>query len=163
FELMHHVAILTKGGRLAFFGPPAEALDYFECKEPAEIYRRIGSRDPDELSRTFEGSPGRRKNGGDRITEVQDIARTTARLGGATAQQRGAERRSGLAQWRTLTRRYLEIKMKDRRNTALLLAQAPVIAFILAIIVGPGRNDPKTIFIAAVISIWFGANNAIRE
>jgi hypothetical protein len=75
----------------------------------------------------------------------------------------GAGRGFGLAQWLTLTARYLEIKLKDRRNTALLLAQAPVVALILAAIVGDTLSDAKTLFIAAIIAIWFGANNAVRE
>jgi hypothetical protein len=43
------------------------------------------------------------------------------------------------------------------------LVQAPVIALILAFITGDTANDERTIFIAAVIAIWLGANNAIRE
>lgn len=163
FDLMHHVAILTRGGRLAFFGPPREALEYFGCHEPTEIYRRIGARDPDELSRSFEASATQRRYVSERIAEAQEVARSSGQLGVGTSDQRGAERRFGIGQWLTLTRRYLEIKLKDTRNTALLLVQAPVIAVILAIITGDSLNDAKTIFIAAIISIWFGANNAVRE
>lgn len=163
FDLMHHVAILTRGGRLAFFGPPREALEYFGCHEPTEIYRRIGARDPDELSRSFEASATQRRYVSDRIAEAQEVARTSVQLGVGASDNRGTERRLGIGQWITLTRRYLEIKLKDTRNTALLLVQAPVIAVILAMIVGQSLNDSKTIFIAAIISIWFGANNAIRE
>jgi ABC transport system ATP-binding/permease protein len=163
FELMHHVAILTRGGRLAYFGPPAEALKYFGSQEPNEIYRRIGARDPDELSRSYDASPTRRRYVSERIAEAQEVAHTSGQLGVGTPDQRGAERRFGIGQWLTLTRRYLEIKLKDTRNTALLLVQAPAIAVILAMIVGKSLNDSKTIFIAAIISIWFGANNAIRE
>jgi hypothetical protein len=63
----------------------------------------------------------------------------------------------------TLTRRYLEVKLNDTRNTTMLLAQAPVVALLLALITGDAANDARTLFIAAVISIWFGANNAVRE
>lgn len=163
FDLMHHVAILTRGGRLAFFGPPREALEYFGCQEPTEIYRRIGARDPDELSRAFETSATQRRYVSERIAEAQEVARTGGQLGVGASDQRGAERRFGIRQWLTLSRRYLEIKLKDTRNTALLLVQAPVIAVTLAIITGNSLNDAKTIFIAAIISIWFGANNAVRE
>jgi hypothetical protein len=164
FEIMHQVAILTRGGRLAFYGPPREALDYFGCQEPAEIYRRISSRDPDELSSEFESSAQHNRYISSRLEESQELARATGTAESrALAQSRGAERSAGLGQWITLTRRYLEVKLKDIRNTGLLLLQAPLIAIILAIIVGDSLNDAKTLFIAAVISIWFGANNAIRE
>src|SRR2546423_838879 len=164
FGVMHQIAMLTRGGRLAFFGPPHEALTYFDCQEPGDIYRRIGARDPDELSRSFQHSPQYQRYISKRIAEIEDITRTTGPLPlDATEGQGGPERRFGISQWWTLTRRYLEVKLKDRRNTLLLLVQAPVVAILLAIIAGDALNDAKTLFIAAIISIWFGANNAIRE
>ena len=95
---------------------------------------------------------------------MERLARTTGalQLGGASRED-GPERRVGLGQWLTLTRRYFEIKVKDKRNTLLLLAQAPVVAILLAIIVGDSVNNSQTLFIAAIVSIWFGANNAVRE
>jgi ABC-type multidrug transport system ATPase subunit/pSer/pThr/pTyr-binding forkhead associated (FHA) protein len=164
FDEMHHIAMLTRGGRLAFFGPPREALEYFGCKEPGDIYRRIGARDPDELSRAFQASPQYRRYIDTRIAETQELTRSNGALQvGEESGQMGPERRFGFKQWLTLTQRYLEIKLKDKRNTLLLLAQAPIVAIILAIITGDSLNDSKTLFIAAIISIWFGANNAVRE
>jgi ABC-type multidrug transport system ATPase subunit/pSer/pThr/pTyr-binding forkhead associated (FHA) protein len=165
FEEMHHVAILTKGGRLAYFGPPREALAYFGCREPGEIYRRIGARDPEELAQAFRASPHYRQYVSGRLAETEELTRTSGQtplLAGAPPMAGGAERRFGFRQWLTLTRRYLDIKLRDKRNTALLLAQAPFIAAILALITN-SLNDAKTIFIAAIIAIWFGSNNAVRE
>jgi len=164
FQEMHHIAMLTRGGRLAYFGPPAGALEYFGCKEPGDIYRYIGSRDPDELARRFESSSEYNLYVKSRIAETEHLSRTTGALAlPAALKQDGPERQIGLNQWLTLTRRYLEVKLKDKRNTLLLLAQAPIVALILGIIVGDSLNDSKTLFIAAIISIWFGANNAVRE
>jgi ABC-type multidrug transport system ATPase subunit/pSer/pThr/pTyr-binding forkhead associated (FHA) protein len=164
FELMHRVAILTSAGRLAFFGPPREALEYFGCREPGEIYRRIEGGDPDELSNRFKASPQYTRYVGIAIVEAQEFARTEvqARITGGPNKP-GSSRHFGFGQWITLTRRYLEVKLNDTRNTALLLAQAPVVALLLALITGDAVNDSRTLFIAAVISIWFGANNAVRE
>ncbi len=162
FDEMHHVAILTCGGRLAFFGPPREALTYFGCHEPSDIYRAISSRDPDELSRAFAASPQCQHYVRERIAEVKELAQTGGPFVSAT-EQRNPAHRFGFKQWLTLTHRFLEIKLKDKRNTLLLLAQAPIIAVILAFIIGDALNDAKTLFIAAIISIWFGANNAVRE
>ncbi|HEX8144125.1 MAG TPA: FHA domain-containing protein [Pyrinomonadaceae bacterium] len=165
FTEMHQIALLTRGGRLAFFGPPREALEYFGCQEPGDIYRRIAARDPEELSRAFQASPQHQRYIGSRIAEMQELSRSTGSLQSASAasEQGGPERQLGFKQWLTLTQRYLEVKLKDKRNTLLLLAQAPFVALILAIITGDSLNDSKTIFIAAIISIWFGANNAVRE
>lgn len=164
FREMHQIAMLTRGGRLAYFGPPTEALTYFNCKEPGDIYRHIGAQDPEELSARFLKSTYHEKYVHSRIVEMEHLARTTGalQLGGA-GREDGPERRAGLSQWLTLTRRYFEVKIKDRRNTLLLLAQAPVVAILLAIIVGDSVNNSQTLFIAAIVSIWFGANNAVRE
>jgi ABC-type multidrug transport system ATPase subunit/pSer/pThr/pTyr-binding forkhead associated (FHA) protein len=165
FDEMHHIAMLTRGGRLAYFGPPRAALDYFSCKEPGDIYRYIGSRDPDELARRFHESAEYQRYIKARIADTEQLSRTTGALQLSSAiKQEGSERQFGLSQWWTLSSRYLDIKLKDKRNTLLLLAQAPIVALILGLIVRNSPvNDSKTLFISAIISIWFGANNAVRE
>ncbi len=162
FNSMHNIVLLTKGGRLAFFGPPQEALQYFNCQEPSEIYRRLHEKTPEESNRAFLSSPQFQKYVASRFGEIQ--AQTSGGLAmGAGVDNRGAERKPGVRQWWTLTQRFLEIKLKDYRNTLILLAQAPIVAFILAFITDKTPNDGRTIFIAAVIAMWLGANNAIRE
>ena len=165
FREMHQIAMLTRGGRLAYFGPPTEALTYFDCTEPGDIYRHIGAHDPEELSARFIKSTYHDRYVKSRVAEMERLAHTTGalQLGGGVGREDGPERRLGLSQWLTLTRRYFEIKVKDKRNTLLLMAQAPVVALLLAIIVGDSVNNSQTLFIAAIVSIWFGANNAVRE
>jgi ABC-type multidrug transport system ATPase subunit/pSer/pThr/pTyr-binding forkhead associated (FHA) protein len=167
FELMHHVAILTRGGRLAFFGPPNEALAYFGCREPGEIYKLIEAYDPDQLSAAFKQSPQYQRYVLRRLAETQDFARATmqARLP-TLARARHRHRRApsfGPRQWFHLTRRYLETKLKDKRHLALIALQPLIVALLLALITKSTVNDAKTLFIAAIIAVWFGANNAIRE
>jgi hypothetical protein len=160
FEEMHHVAILTPGGKLAFFGPPLQALEYFACDEPSDIYRRISNRDPNDVKNAFQRSPYYEQYVASRIAESA-VARSTT--GTATHAAHSPERKPGIRQWFTLTRRYLETKLTDVQNTVILLAQAPLIAVILALITSDTPNDAKTLFIAAVVAVWIGANNAIRE
>jgi ABC-type transport system involved in multi-copper enzyme maturation permease subunit len=163
FFEMHRVLILARGGRLAFFGPPQEALSYFGCNEPTDIYRRLGAGDPDVLSQAYRSSIQYERYINERITEAQQVFQTLGETQPGTPESQVATPRIGLSQWLTLSRRYLEVKLKDRRNTMLLLAQAPIIAVILSIIIGRTLNDAKTVFMAAIIAVWFGTNNAIRE
>jgi ABC-type multidrug transport system ATPase subunit len=165
FELMHHVAILTRGGRLAFFGPPKEALQYFGCREPGEIYKVIEAHDPDYLSEAFKQSPQYQRYVLHRIAETREFARATvqARLPEAAKPQRRRPWDVGPRQWFHLTRRYWETKLKDKRQLALTALQPIIIAALLALIAKSTVNDAKTLFIAAIIAVWFGANNAIRE
>lgn len=161
FNSMHNIVLLTKGGRLAFFGPPQEALQYFNCQEPSEIYRRLHEKTPEESCKAFQQSPQFQKYVANRFNEIQSQAGDPQI--GAGVDNTGAERKPGVGQWLTLTQRLVEIKLKDIKNTALLLAQAPIVAIILAAITNKEPNDARTIFIAAVIAMWLGANNAIRE
>ncbi len=162
FELMHKVAILARGGRLAFFGPPREALEYFGCTQPGDIFKRISSADADTLDHAFRQSATYHAHVEERLVEAAALARSTGRLRGDVPST-ASSRRAGLRQFGTLCARYLAVKLRDTRNTALLLAQAPIVAFILSFVTGDAVNDGKTVFIAAIISVWFGANNAIRE
>lgn len=163
FNSMHNIVLLTKGGRLAFFGPPREALNYFNCEEPSEIYRRLGEKTPEELSLAFQKSESFQKYIVKRFDEIQELAKVGSPSNMETVISTDAERKPGFRQWLTLSHRFWEIKRTDFRNTLLLLAQAPIVALILAFITDSTPNDGRTIFIAAIIAIWLGANNAIRE
>ena len=163
FDSMDQVAIMAKGGRLAFFGPPKAALAYFACREPAEIFRRMNQSAPDDLARRFLASAQYREYVHKRVVQSRALAQDTRSANAHQVAPAKASFQAQLAQWWTLTQRFFEIKLKDRRNTALLLIQSPIIAVILVLISGNARNDTKTLFIAGVIAVWFGANNAIRE
>ncbi len=163
FNSMHNIVLLTKGGRLAYFGPPDEALRYFNCTEPGEIYRRLHERSPEEAEKAFQRSPQFNKYVAARFGEMQELMASGGMAYDPSLSQTGAERKPGVGQWLTLTQRLAEIKFKDIKNTLILLAQAPIVALILAAITDKTPNDARTIFIAAVIAMWLGANNAIRE
>lgn len=164
FFEMHQVAILTGSGQLAFFGPPADALNYFGCDDPNEMYKVISRTDSEALASKFQDSEQCEDYVRSRLRANRDVTvHFPAASQNLMASAGASEQRFGIRQWMTLSRRYLEVKLKDRLNTALLLLQAPAIAAVLATTAGGAVNDIKTLFIAAVVAIWFGANNAIRE
>jgi len=92
-------------------------------------------------------------------------------------------RKPQVSAWRQfliLTRRYIDLVLRDRRNLFILLLQAPIIALVLLLITEPNvllahmkgiiadgvvqRNEAKTLlFMIAIASIWFGIFNAARE
>jgi ABC-type multidrug transport system ATPase subunit len=163
FEQMHQIALLTKGGRLAFFGPPTQALTYFGCGEPSQIYRRMAQKEPEEVANSFRASPQYREYVTGRLDASKEAVALARAARGAKSQTARNRQRAGFRQFQILAARYLELKVRDRRNTILLIAQAPIIAAIVALIAGDTVNDGKTLFVAAIIAIWFGANNAVRE
>ena len=82
-----------------------------------------------------------------------------------------------LAQWLTLASRCLAIKLKDHWNTAILLAQAPIIGGIIVMVWGRQVREEvtdvnyevnvlglaATLYMISFAGIWFGCSNAVRE
>ncbi|MFU8802609.1 MAG: FHA domain-containing protein [Bradymonadaceae bacterium] len=79
--------------------------------------------------------------------------------------------RFSIRQWVTLSRRYLNIKLKDRVGTFILLVQAPIVAILLGLVFMSETGGvlsrmsymPLALFMMVVSSIWFGCSNAARE
>ncbi len=71
----------------------------------------------------------------------------------------------------------LAIKIKDTTNTVILLAQAPIIAILVALVFGKQAAEEVTdenwmsvanslsitVFLLALAALWFGCSNAARE
>ncbi len=165
------VAFLAGAGRLVYYGLPAEATTFFGVASFADIYRLFDG-DPAEAERRaalFQASPqyaayvaGRRR------TSAQGAAPA-----GTAAPAPLTARQLRVAAWRQLTiltRRYAEVIWRDRVNLALLLAQTPVVAALLALVSSPdsftqgqGFRTEQVLLMLALTAIWFGIINAARE
>lgn len=159
--LCDKVIFLTKGGYLAFFGPPDEALQYFDRYRGEEarrmkpdfefddIYTLI---DPDkalgagatekeklalaaEWAQRYRQSPLYQKYVAARLAEGQ-----RARQGAEAREQGTATRRrprtSSLQQFLVLSARYWAVMRRDPRNLLVLLLQAPLIGLMSVINLG---------------------------
>jgi ABC-type multidrug transport system ATPase subunit/pSer/pThr/pTyr-binding forkhead associated (FHA) protein len=150
--LCDKVIFLTKGGYLAFYGAPDEALSYFDgWRSPQErlmrpdfefddIYNLI---DPDkalpenaseqdklalaaEWGRRYRNSPYYRQYVADRYREGQEAAQRSQALSPGTATRR-RPRTSAWQQFIILSSRYWAVMRRDPKSLAILLAQAPLI------------------------------------
>lgn len=162
-HLCDAVALLVDG-RLVFLGPPAEARAHFGIDHMVALYGRLKERSAvDWEARYRESAAGEREA---RAIEAAPAEPSRARaaeprpLGGA-----GAPLQLGL-----LSRRYLTTLLRDGRNAALLLAQAPLIAALVGLSLLYGQSDiaytkPKNtlLFLLALTAVWFGCSNAARE
>jgi ABC-type multidrug transport system ATPase subunit len=82
-------------------------------------------------------------------------------------------RQFGFTQWFALVQRNVIVKLQDKAQTAILLAQAPFFALLVYLIVRPlpGPGELATLgeklaiahFLMVVAAIWFGCNNAARD
>ncbi len=165
-KICDHIAFLA-GGKLSYFGPPSQALEYFGVADFADIYTITEGSGAETWAETYRQSLQHQKYA------VERPARAPA--GPSIEQRAEAVRRaksfnqSSLRQLAILCRRYVELILADRKNLALLLLQAPVIGVLLTLVSKPESfvesriEAKKLIFMLAATGVWFGVINAARE
>jgi len=134
-----YVCFLCQGGRLAFFGPPDDAKQYFEKTDFAEIYSALEPTDqnpsiPAEAEAKFRASPYYQEYV--HIPLSQGPA-GRAQVVDATGAVKQPKRGNPWKQFMLLSLRYLELLKNDRGNMLILLLQAPIIAMILFFLAAP--------------------------
>jgi ABC-type multidrug transport system ATPase subunit len=149
--LCDRVLVMARGGRLVFDGPPAAALEFFEVEDYDGIYTALESWRPEDRA-------GPREEPGD--GEETPPPRPVRPSGGL------------LRQVRVLTARYARLLARDRRNLALLVGQAPILAlagiglFHSGIFDFPGGSPAEAtqlLFLMVIVVIWLGSLDAARE
>jgi ABC-type multidrug transport system ATPase subunit len=139
-----YVCFLAQGGRIAYFGPPNAAKDFFEKTDFAEIYSALEpTREqpdiPAQAEARFRASPDYQRYIAEPLQEGQ--RQQTERSPAETLPARGKARRvrfrggHGWSQFLLLATRYLELLKNDTGNLLILLLQAPVIAVMLVLMV----------------------------
>jgi ABC-type multidrug transport system ATPase subunit/pSer/pThr/pTyr-binding forkhead associated (FHA) protein len=170
-DLCDRVLFLSPGGRVAFFGTPAEARDFFATDDFAEMYRSIDAEtDPAAWRTRFEASAYYADN----VVARRDALTAESRPGvprSTTGSPPTAPHRPALRDLRILSQRYLEIVTRDRGNLLFLVGQAPAVAAMLWLVSDPrALVDPalwldaqRLLFLMACAAAWFGIINAVRE
>ena len=165
-----HIAFMA-GGKMVYFGPPHQAPEFFGVGDFADIYASCDRNAHPDAAETwharFASSLQYQKY------VVERPARAPAAPSSEQSSEKEARARRYHASWwhqlRVTTRRYLDLVLSDRRNLALLLAQAPVIGVLLLLVSGGsaltgGRIDAlKLLFMLSTTGVWFGVINSARE
>ncbi len=181
------VIILVRGGRVAYYGPPEQALTYFD-QFRTDYERRVKEIEFDDIYTILEdderGTPEdwderyRRsrqyaENVVQRLREREGPARAADSPTGVNAadlRKRTARGVSALRQFSILSRRNLRIIASDKATLGLMLALAPLLSVMET--AGPGMFDPvtgnaadiiTTFFLNGLISFLVGALVSVRE
>jgi ABC transport system ATP-binding/permease protein len=190
--LADRVLFLARGGYLAWFGPPEEALRYFD-QYRSERDRRTQAMEFDDIYAILDDSGrGTAEEWAERYARSpvyqQYIVGPLAALGHSpddTAPgpeekpqptlSSASKRVSGLRQFGVLSSRNLKILTRDRVSLFLMLASAPLLAsldIVLALILGRDLysyatgdmgNVLITLFHPAVVAVMVGALAMMRE
>ncbi|MHC4176010.1 MAG: ATP-binding cassette domain-containing protein, partial [Planctomycetota bacterium] len=163
------VVILAPGGKLAFFGSPAEALRYFGIRRLGDVYEKLSEREPEQWKRSFL-QHNVYSQYVDRRLPADDDADTppVPRISPPLAQRVQLLLRQG----RILTSRYLKLQIADIRSLATMLGQCVLVALLLVVLYGDleevdvaekATYSGNIIFLLAISCLWFGCNNAAKE
>lgn len=148
-----YVCFLSSGGRLAYYGPPQEATDYFGKSDFAEIYTSLEPTEenpgiPAEAQARYKTSMQYRQYIEEPLRSAGQItsARPAIQAGRPTGQAeqkaqavrekpRRVKHGNPFSQFFLLLQRNLELLKNDRGNLIILLLQAPLIALFLMLLV----------------------------
>jgi ABC transport system ATP-binding/permease protein len=112
-NLCDRLLILAPGGRLAYFGPPRQALSYFNCGDFADLFNLLEHDTTTDWTGRFVASP---------LHEALTGPRPAVRPAQpAVPAARPVAQQSPFAQFFTLCRRYLAVIAADRQYAVTLL------------------------------------------
>lgn len=168
-------------GRLAYYGPAyPDAIDFFNPNGVPNL-RPDAEPMPDEVLRGLaQGSSSEWVSRYQRSAFHRDYVASRAGRQASSSKPHSARASRGATnrlQFLTLFLRALAIKRSDRFNTVGLLAQAPVVGFLIILVFGKSMNETvtdknwlevmgstsPTLFLMTLAALWFGCSNAVRE
>ncbi|MEW2634091.1 FHA domain-containing protein [Streptomyces sp. NPDC048389] len=160
-DVCDRLLVLAPGGRIAYYGPPADALGFFGFAQWPEAFE------------AFEGDRGRDWAGTYRASRFnrQYIVASTAQPRSPQAAAPGPvppppKNQSWGAQLRTLVRRYTAALSADRTFLVIMIA-LPFVMGAMARALAGSRLDRETavnaLLILCVGGVLTGAANAVRE
>jgi ABC-type multidrug transport system ATPase subunit len=166
-----HIIYLVEG-KMVYFGPPTQALEFFGVEDFADIY--AATDEPDKIEERAETWQAKYKES---LQHEKYVIERPARAPAAPSVEQHAEatRRAEQAaqpRWRQLSilcKRYVELLLSDRKNLALLLLQAPIIGLLLLFVshkdglIDSRIEAKKLVFMLALVGVWFGVINSARE
>lgn len=163
-------------GMLVYFGPAhPEAIEFFNPgvtsaqATPELLMTGLSQRAAKEWNQSYGGSRFRK----------EFVESRAGRIVSSGDQNKSGSRRDfGIGQMVTLGRRNLLLKVRDRMQTVILLAQAPLFAALVSIVFQNLQDSRFTDaakwaefsgkiasvhFLMVVAAVWFGCNNAARD
>ena len=151
-HLCDKVAFFGPGGHLCFYGKPKEALEFFEVDDFVDIYNLISDNMEYWLEKFQQIQPP---------VKQPDFENTQNNL-------IPPKKKSFARQLINLISRNLKLIINDLQKLLILLAQAPVLAFLLSAVASPdlysSHEDTKLVlFSMACSALWLGLFNSVQE
>jgi ABC-type multidrug transport system ATPase subunit/pSer/pThr/pTyr-binding forkhead associated (FHA) protein len=161
--------VLAPGGRMAYFGPPAEGLRYFGKEDWADVFQSFADNPAADWAGQFRNSPEYTRYVSSRLSVSPGQQQSQSRRPEDDVKPR---RRGSLTQVFTMARRYARVLSVDRGYMMFAIALPIILGLLLRIIPstfglgGPvGQNDgAQTLLLILVMAACLsGTANSIRE
>jgi energy-coupling factor transporter ATP-binding protein EcfA2 len=164
-DLADRVLVLSNGGHLAYYGPPAETLAYFGVTDWADMYAALERNDPSWRQRYDSSTKARAAAPPASVISSRDSAVAAA------APTRGRF----LDHLVTLCRRYVSVITADRQFAALMVAMPAILALFAHAVPGGaglsvrralhnGTHGPQQLLLVMVVGCcMMGTATSLRE
>ncbi|MGI8680746.1 MAG: ATP-binding cassette domain-containing protein [Mycobacteriales bacterium] len=164
------VLVLAPGGRVAYFGPPADAIAYFGVEDFADVFIRLEQAPRDDWAARFRLSPMHERYLRSRLIPV------VTGQSDASAAEAIPRQQTAVSQFLTLCRRYVRVIAADRQY-AMFLAALPLALSLLAhavpaggglslmrsIAPGGGEQRPQLLLVLVLGGCLMGTAASLRE
>lgn len=152
-HLCDKIIFLGAGGYMAYFGPPAGALEFFGVSDLVDAYTLVES-DPQGWEIRFNNS---KHNVSQEDHDVEQPPR-----------QETSSKKPFWRQTKVLAQRYMNLIWNDKPRLLFLLLQGPLIALLFSMVsVSDTFNSyydaQSMLFSLSCAAIWVGLMNAIQE
>ncbi|MGL4424171.1 MAG: ABC transporter ATP-binding protein, partial [Gemmataceae bacterium] len=161
-EFCHRVIILTRGGRLAYIGPPTEALTYFGIDRLGDIYDRLEDRTPEDWAEQFRRHPNASR-------AATGVVPTNPEPIPAEPTEEWAIVRHQVP---IVAERTMRVLLADPWAMLVTLGQAILIATLVVAVFGTVVDTNRgtmavttrsVLFILTVTAFWLGCHHAANE
>ncbi len=171
-SICDRIAILGLGGQLCYFGPPQEALDFFNLSEGdfADIYIELNQ---GNTEKAILANVGNWHHKFVQSPQYNSYIRHTLSPGKQDQQSTDTSIRTGISpgkQLWLLSERYWQLVKRDRLNLILALLSGPLTILITALSLGVGipvsidsAHVFQLLFVFSCIAIWLGLSDSIQE
>ncbi|MDO4868830.1 MAG: ATP-binding cassette domain-containing protein [Bacillota bacterium] len=150
-HLCDKVIFMGQGGRVCFMGSVDEARKFFQTDDLTDIYNMM-SKAPEYWANRYR----------------QASAGSGSRAAKGSTEQFKRSRVSALSQFSTITKRYVELIVNDKRKLLILLLEPILIGVLLYIVAEKNVFDiygstKSIMFVLSCAAIWIGLFNSIQE
>ena len=180
-EVCDRIVFLGRGGKLCYFGPPQEALEFFEMpskdfKYFSDIYLKLDQGSTEAESRAVADDWAKRYHNS---SKYQTYIKTSLSPGKEKQLTTDSSIHTGspLKQLLLLSQRYLQLVRRDRASLGFTVLSGPITIALTALCLQGeeplGSLDSPTVtqaplalrllFIFSCIAIWLGLSNSVRE